>query len=143
MHKIDELQCSLEKASEDDQNHVYMVHSQLKVCEFDKDGCFFIEFKNGKITDGVNYEINKKIYDSLFILFDLKYMDSNGSIVDTISYTRENMTYILVYNEENDRKCDPTRQTRDGIKRQKERHRYKRIKRKSGGIVANCRKVLS
>lgn len=90
MHKIDELQCSLEKASEDDQNHVYMVHSQLKVCEFDK-----------------------------------------------------NMTYILVYNEENDRKCDPTRQTRDGIKRQKERHRYKRIKRKSGGIVANCRKVLS
>lgn len=148
MHKIDELQCSLEKASEDDQNHVYMVHSQLKVCEFDKvkewyvsekvpmakptpksndalyfdkDGCFFIEFKNGKITDGVNYEINKKIYDSLFILFDLKYMDSNGSIVDTISYTRENMTYILVYNEENYRKCEPTRQTRDGIKRQKER----------------------
>ena len=73
MHKIDEVQGSLEKASEDKDNKVYMVHSQLQVCwfdkvkewyvsekiplanptpksndalYFDKDECFFIEFKN-------------------------------------------------------------------------------------------------
>ena len=90
MHKIDELQCSLEQASRDDQNQVYMVHSQLQVCCFDKvkewyvgekipqanptpksndalyfdeNECFFIEFKNGKISNEVNFEINKKIYE--------------------------------------------------------------------------------
>ena len=73
---IDELQCSLEEASYDEDNEIYMVHSQLQVCSFDKvkewyvsnkiplaypnpksndalyfgeDECFFIEFKNGKI----------------------------------------------------------------------------------------------
>lgn len=87
MHKIDEVQGSLEKASEDKDNKVYMVHSQLQVCwfdkvkewyvsekiplanptpksndalYFDKDECFFIEFKNGRITNEVNYEVNKK-----------------------------------------------------------------------------------
>ena len=148
MHKIDELQCSLEQASRDDQNQVYMVHSQLQVCCFDKvkewyvgekipqanptpksndalyfyeNECFFIEFKNGKISNEVNFEINKKIYDSLFILFDLKYMDPKGKMVDSISYTRENMTYILVYNEENYVKFGNTRQTAIGLDRQKER----------------------
>ena len=36
VHKIDEVQGSLEKASEDKDNKVYMVHSQLQVCWFDK-----------------------------------------------------------------------------------------------------------
>lgn len=131
MHKIDEVQGSLEKASEDKDNKVYMVHSQLQVCwfdkvkewyvsekiplanptpksndalYFDKDECFFIEFKNGRITNEVNYEVNKKIYDSLFILFDLQYVDCKGNVVNSISYTRKNMIYILVYNKENYRK---------------------------------------
>ena len=144
MHKIDEIQCSLEKTSLDDRDNVtkeYMTHSQLQVCAFDdvkkwyvrekipfanpnpksndalyfeEDACFFIEFKNGRITDQVNFEINKKIYDSLFILFDLKYTDKKGKVVDAISYTRENMTYILVYNEQNYLEYGPTKQTKLG-----------------------------
>ena len=38
MHKIDEIQCSLEKTSLDDRDNVtkeYMTHSQLQVCAFD------------------------------------------------------------------------------------------------------------
>lgn len=148
VHKIDEVQGSLEKASEDKDNKVYMVHSQLQVCwfdkvkewyvsekiplanptpksndalYFDKDECFFIEFKNGRITNEVNYEVNKKIYDSLFILFDLQYVDCKGNVVNSISYIRKNMIYILVYNKENYRKFGQTRQTKDGIDRQKAR----------------------
>lgn len=86
---------------------------------FSKEECFFIEFKNGKIDNAVNFEINKKIYDSLFILFDLKYRDKKGKCVDSISYTRENMNYILVYNKEKYAEAGPTRQTNEGIKRQK------------------------
>lgn len=45
MHKIDEIQCSLEKTSLDDRYNVtkeYMTHSQLRVCAFDdvKNGMF-------------------------------------------------------------------------------------------------------
>lgn len=149
MHKIDEIQCSLEKTSLDDRDNVtkeYMTHSQLRVCAFDdvkkwyvrekipfanpnpksndalyfeEDECFFIEFKNGRITDQVNFEINKKIYDSLFILFDLKYTDKKGKVVDAISYTREKMTYILVYNEQNYLEYGPTKQTKLGEDRQR------------------------
>lgn len=145
-HIIDELECTLEKASLDEDNGVSMVKSQLSVCSFDKvkewyvsekvplanpnpksndalyfseEECFFIEFKNGKISNEVNFEINKKIYDSLFILFDLGYTDKKGNLVNSISYTRSTMTYILVYSEENYAKYGATRQTNEGIKRQK------------------------
>lgn len=146
MHKIDELQSSLEETSYDQDHGEYMTHSQMQVCAFDKvkewyvsekvpkanpnpksndalyfgkEECFFIEFKNGKISNEVNYEINKKIYDSLFLLFDLKYRDKKGKMVDSISYTRDLMTYILVYNEENYLKFGPTRQGIEGEKRQR------------------------
>ena len=147
MHIIDEFQSTLEETSYDSDNGTYMVHSQLQVCPFDKvkewyvsekipyanpnpksndalyfgeRESYFIEFKNGKITNAVNFEINKKIYDSLFILFDLQYVDKAGKPVNSISYTRENMNYILVYNEENYKQAGPTTQTKDGLKRQKE-----------------------
>lgn len=147
MHIIDELQSTLEETSFDKDNKAHMIHSQLQVCSFDKvkewyvservplakpnpksndalyfgeEECFFIEFKNGKISNEVNFEINKKIYDSLFILFDLEYIDKKGNLVNSISYTRSAMTYILVYNEENYLQLGPTRQTNEGIKRQKE-----------------------
>lgn len=41
--------------------------------------------------------------------------------MNSISYTRKNMIYILVYNKENYRKFGQTRQTKDGIDRQKAR----------------------
>lgn len=147
MHIIDELQSTLEEVSYDDSNKISMVENQLKVCSFDQvkmwyvrnkipcakpnpksndalffdnNGGCFIEFKNGRITNEVNYEINKKIYDSLFILFDLKYKDKKGNLVDSISYSRENMSYILVYNENNYSDSEQTKQTKAGIARQRE-----------------------
>ena len=145
MHVIDEKSCNLRNTSYDKENKVYMVESDIPVCSFDSvkewyvkkripyvnpnpksndalffsnKECFFIEFKNGKIDNGVNFEINKKIYDSLLILFDLKYEDRSGKVIDSISYTRTNMNYILVYNKEKYLENGPTRQTTEGFKRQ-------------------------
>ena len=146
MHILDEKRKTLKDTSYDDNNKEYMVDSSLEVCDFDEvknwyvkekipfvkpmpksndalffsdDGIFFIEFKNGYIDNAVNFELFKKIYDSLFILFDLGYTDMNKHKVNSISYTRLHMNYILVYNQ--NRYCaeKPTRQTTEGFKRQK------------------------
>lgn len=146
LHIIDERNSTLKDTSYDEDNKVYMVDCELEVCSFDdvkewyvknriplakpnpksndalffdKEEGFFIEFKNGKINNAVNFELNKKIYDSLLMLFDLGYVDSNGREVDSISYTRENMNYILVYNEEKYLQVGATRQTKEGFDRQK------------------------
>ena len=127
MSIIDEKIDTLKATSYDEEHDTYMVECTLSVCSFDKvkewyvenrvpssnpnpksndalyfreDECFFIEFKNGRIDNRVNFELNKKIYDSLFILFDSDCVDKKGEDVKTISYTREHMNYILVYNEE-------------------------------------------
>lgn len=145
MHLVDELTCTLKETSYDKVNNEYMVESDLQVCSFDKvkewyvgnkipyvnpnpksndalffgqTESFFIEFKNGKIDNAVNYEINKKIYDSLLILFDLNYKDKEGKKVDSISYTRSNMNYILVYNKNKYLEAGETRQTQQGFERQ-------------------------
>jgi hypothetical protein len=146
LHIIDEKNSTLKDTSYDEDNKVYMVDCELEVCSFDdvkewyvknriplvkpnpksndalffdKEEGFFIEFKNGKINNAVNFELNKKIYNSLLMLFDLEYVDSNGREVDSISYTRENMNYILVYNEEKYLQVGATRQTKEGVDRQK------------------------
>ena len=148
MHIIDEKRSTLKDTSYDNDNNEYMVESQLPVCSFDEvkewyvgnkipcvnpmpksndalfwgeEESFFIEFKNGKIDNTVNYELNKKIYDSLFILFDLNYIDKYGKAVNSISYTRTNMNYILVYNEGRYLAAGPTRQTKEGFERQRVR----------------------
>ncbi len=148
MHIIDKKTETLKETSYDKEHSEYMVESLLPVCSFDNvkewyvkehvpqanpnpksndalyfgdTESFFIEFKNGKIDNAVNFELNKKIYDSLLILFDLEYCDKRGNLVDSIKYTRNNMNYILVYNEENYKKAGPTRQTEEGFCRQKER----------------------
>ncbi|RHA17253.1 hypothetical protein DW944_10000 [Eubacterium ventriosum] len=53
---------------------------------------YFVEFKNGEIDISKNYQIKIKIYDSLLLLLDL--------IEKNISFSRENLHYILVYNED-------------------------------------------
>lgn len=92
-HIIDKLKCTLEAASLDEDKGVSMVKSQLLVCSFDRvkewyvreviplanpnlksndvlyfgeDGCFFIEFKNGKISNEV------KIFRQLEILLSVR-----------------------------------------------------------------------
>lgn len=149
MHIIDEMQDSIKEASYDKEHTEYMTESTMQVCQFDKvkewyiankiplanpnpksndalyfhdEAVFFMEFKNGKIDNRVNFEINKKIYDSMFILFDLKYCDKKGNNVDSVSYTRKNMEYILVYNEEQYKKSGDTSQGKEGINRQKSRN---------------------
>lgn len=52
----------------------------------------FIEFKNGIISQTVNYELRLKIYESLLILLDI--------INENISFSRKKISYILVYNED-------------------------------------------
>lgn len=79
---------------------------------------YFIEFKNGAINDYKNknklsYNLKKdlqlKMYDSIFILSDIKYSDgrlyidnyknNNGiSITNIIDFSKNYVVYILVYN---------------------------------------------
>jgi len=56
---------------------------------------YFIEFKSGDVA-GEIYNVRLKIFDSLLILTDI--------INKGISFTRQNLTYILVYNEEKNSK---------------------------------------
>ena len=105
------------KDSHGDQD-VFMTQSSLKVVNFDAvkddyvknlglsetpfsndalvftdDGeYYFIEFKNGHINSEIVIELRRKIYDSLLIFTDI--------IGKGISFTREKMSYILVYNED-------------------------------------------
>lgn len=140
---------SLRNTSYDREHNDYMTESNIKVIDFDKvknnyvaynisnvdphprsndalyiskDGVwFFIEFKNGNVDDKVNFEINKKIYDSLFILFDIKFVQNKIKFNNCISFTRENMNYILVYNKDIYDKNKKTRLTEIGLKRQEKR----------------------
>lgn len=144
--ELSSVQETLENASYDKKNKEYMTASKLKVIDFDKvknnyvacnipnvdphpksndalyiskDGVwFFIEFKNGNIDDKVNFEINKKIYDSLFVLFDIKFIPNEMKFNNCISFTREHMYYILVYNKDRYDENNQTKATEFGMKRQ-------------------------
>lgn len=102
----------------DAENLEYMTGCQKKVIDFDKvkdmyiskigvseipksnDALFleksgqivFVEFKNGFIKRSKQFDIRKKIYDSLLIFSDITSLG--------IGYLRKNAKYILVYNEE-------------------------------------------
>lgn len=109
---------TLKRASKDENGGrvEYMTESQVGVINFDKvkeayakekglknhpksndalyiqqgDNDTFIEFKNGYMEKRKGPELKEKIYDSLLILTDI--------IGENISYTREHLNYILVYN---------------------------------------------
>lgn len=109
---------TLKRASKDENGGCveYMTESQVGVINFDKvkeayakekglknhpksnDALYiqqgdidtFIEFKNGYMEKRKGPELKEKIYDSLLILTDI--------IGENISYTREHLNYILVYN---------------------------------------------
>lgn len=146
--ELKECKSTLKELSYDDKNKIYMIESNIEAIDFDKvkeiyvsnnlknvnpnpksndalhfseDGIWtFIEFKNGVINNSVNFEINKKIYDSLSILFDINFDNSEIEFKNNISFTRKNMNYILVYNEQKYNEKSKTGQTKDGIRRQKE-----------------------
>lgn len=106
---------TLKETSKDNNHEVYMTESMRPVINFDKvkdeyvkelnlpkipqsnDALFaedekgyivFVEFRNGAVKE---YEVRKKIYDSVLI-----YSDITSS---SISSMRETVKYILVYNE--------------------------------------------
>jgi len=111
---------SLKKTSKNDADKksiVYMTSSKINVIDFDgvkndyianlklsdtpksndalfagKAELFFIEFKNGNMKNEL-YKVKRKIFDSLLIFTDI--------VCKGVSYTRQKVNYILVYNKEN------------------------------------------
>lgn len=123
---------TLKKLSKDEHdgkesNAIYMTQSELLAVDFDKvkriyantlghseDDAFsvdglshtenelvFIEFKNGKVN---NKNVNDKIRDSLLMFCD--------TTETNVSYTRQHMDFVLVYNESNN---PPPNQVTKGI----------------------------
>lgn len=120
IEEISEFKCSiseLKKTSYDDSNEQYMTESNLSVYNFDnvmKHYCksrkikkyipssadafyvcknnemYLIEFKNGRINKEDIFGIKKKILESLLVMTDLFKIH--------ISDTREDLNFILVYN---------------------------------------------
>jgi hypothetical protein len=100
--------------------NVKQVPCSVDALWLDEDHIVLIEFKNGKIGPTENNEIIFKIYDSLLLIFDAKIDLSwcRSDFKPRISYTRENMDYIVVYNKEKYDERHPTPQTRKGLERQ-------------------------
>ena len=103
----------------------YMPKQAQKPCSndalwLDVDHAVFIEFKNGKIDEEGNNKIIFKVYDSLLMLFDDKFDLSycRPDFKQNISYTREHMDYILVYNADKYDEDHHTTQTKKGLERQ-------------------------
>ncbi len=72
---------------------LYEVPKSNDVLYIGQDGeITFIEFKNGQMIRDKIFNVRLKIFDSLLIFTDI--------IGQGINYTRTNMKYILVYNEE-------------------------------------------
>jgi hypothetical protein len=121
---LDEFGDTLEQTSEDNDEKttpkgrgVFMTSSQERVVNFDKfkqsiatkykannspNSCdvlymqsenewFLIEFKNGKIDEKKIFQVRGKIFQSLLLLTE--------KLDKTISFTRRNLNFILVYNE--------------------------------------------
>ncbi|MBD5524271.1 MAG: hypothetical protein HDR04_07610 [Lachnospiraceae bacterium] len=57
----------------------------------DNEKIYFIEFKNGVVKNKKVFNVYNKIYDSLLIFNDI--------VQENISFCRENVSFILVYNE--------------------------------------------
>lgn len=120
---------TLKKTSYDDHNKEYMTHSTLEVVNFDElknqfqrelrgerplcsndalfenpDGeIFMIEFKNGRLDKTEIYNLLRKNYDSVLI-----HMHYDKRDIRTI---KENLNYILVYNEEKNQSKEGTNES--------------------------------
>lgn len=127
---LKEHTCTMKKASTDSAKNENMTECMIKVIDFDKipneysrgkgwssvptsnDALYrdiegkwtFIEFKNGTLKTA---DIYRKIYDSLIMLIDI-------GIVKDFQYIRDNFNYILVYNDEKNKKIQKS-ESRDLI----------------------------
>lgn len=107
---------TLKETSFDKEKNIYMTDMEYEAVNFDKvkskyienihpghvplsndalivinGELFFVEFKNGNMRNSIR-DVRRKNYDSLLILLDY--------LGRTISYSRENINYILVYNKQ-------------------------------------------
>lgn len=65
---------------------------------------YFIEFKNGNYININEFDLIVKIYDSLFILSDIKFQNGNQYIQNIVGFSKNNINYILVYNSSSNSK---------------------------------------
>ena len=114
---------TLENISYDNINDEYMTNSQKTAIDFDKvkddystqnvinkpksnDALYiaknnihyFIEFKNRHYRNIDKFDIILKIYDSLFILSDIKCQNGNQYIQNIVNFSKTHIEYILVHN---------------------------------------------
>lgn len=90
----------LEVVNFDNVKNDYIRNMKLSVVPCSNDALYkgeaenytFIEFKNGKMSKQKIFNVFYKIYDSLLIFNDI--------IKENISYCREHVNFILVYNEQ-------------------------------------------
>ena len=153
-NNLSECEITLKDASYDSSHKEYMTECDIKVLNFDrikghyinkylsginpdlksndvlcfsKEGLVFIEFKNGCIDAVENNKIILKIYDSLFIFFEVcsELGFSKQIVQNSITYSRKNIEYILVYNKDRYNvqkgKLKDTPQTMKGVERQLEK----------------------
>jgi hypothetical protein len=118
--------CTLKETSRDnhDGNDFYMTSSLLKVVNFDlvkdkyikdlsipeapksldafyidcKNEMYMIEFKSGIMDSKKRFDTRLKVFDSLLMLLDI--------LEKGISFTRQNLNLILVYNENRNPFCE-------------------------------------
>lgn len=83
---------------------------------------YFIEFKNGMINNKTVFNVYNKIYDSLLIFNDI--------IQGNISFCRENVNFILVYNEGRNSCGEKEINGEDSSKAKISKHFYAKAKRK-------------
>lgn len=83
------------KCYKDDKNLYNLPASNDALYIMDNSHLYFLEFKNGKIEID---NIKTKIYDSLFILSDIKYNDGSKYIESIVEFSKSNIEYILIYN---------------------------------------------
>ena len=68
------------------------------------DICYFIEFKDGNMRNEI-HSVKRKIFESLLVLGDM--------LGRTISFSREHMVYVLVYNQEKSPGGDDAKMKKD------------------------------
>ena len=69
---------------------------------------FFVEFKNGQMQNGKIYNVYNKIYDNLLMFNDI--------VKENISFCRQNVYFVLVYNEEKNSGLEGEKKQEDSSK---------------------------
>ena len=82
------------KCYKDDKNLDNLPASNDALYIMDNSHLYFLEFKNCKIEID---NIKTKIYDSLFILSDIKYNDGSKYINSIVEFSKSSIEYILIY----------------------------------------------